>query len=363
MRPELENPWMLVLLVLLIPIWWRWLARKPHAAVRFSSVDWLRRQGTSFRVKARVLLPFLRTVAMVLLIFCLARPRQPNQETRIFSEGIAIQMLVDCSGSMEALDFTIEGERVNRLEAVKKVIRDFIQGDGDDLEGRPDDLLGMITFAQYTDGICPLTLDRSFVLASLAEAEIPSDEERNGTAIGDAISLGVGRMRDLEKRRDRVSAQRIKSKIMILLTDGENNAGVVSPKTAAELAAKFDVKIYTIGAGTTGYAPVPYVNAFGQVTQKPMRVSIDEDTLREIADVTGGKYWRATDTASLREIYAEIDKLERTETEEKRYFQYAELATESVRVGWLTLPPLLCIAGLSLVLEIFLANTRLRKVP
>ncbi len=359
-----RDPWMLCLLVLIVPIWWRWLRRAPHAAVRFSSITWLRAQGGSLRVLARLLLPLLRTLSVGLLVVCLARPQQPNQETRVLSEGIAIQMLVDRSSSMLAMDFRIEGEPVDRLEAVKKVVREFVLG-SDDLDGRPDDLVGMITFAGYADSKCPLTLDKAFLVETLDQTEIVSAKEgreEDGTAIGDAIALAVERMRDLDRRRSENSAARIKAKIVILLTDGENNRGDFSPQQAAELAAKYDIKIYTVGAGTTGMAPMPMNTAFGRVLRQ-VPVTIDEETLRQIADVTGGQYWRATDTDSLREIYAEIDAREKTETEEKRYFQYAELATERLQLGWITLPALLPIVAALLALEVLLMNTWLRKVP
>ncbi len=358
-------PWSLGLLLLLVPIWWRWLGRKPHAAVRFSSITWLQEQGRSWRIKTRHLLPVLRTVTVGLLVVCLARPQQPNQETRIFSQGIAIQMLVDRSSSMRAMDFHIEGRRVDRLAAVKKVFKEFVLG-ADDLAGRPDDLIGMITFAGYADSRCPLTLDHAFLVETLDQTGIVSPEEgrdEDGTAIGDAIALAVERLRDLERRRQVTPTRKIKSKIMILLTDGENNRGDFSPQKAAELAAAFGIKIYTIGAGTTGIAPMPVRDAFGAVHMQPTRVSIDEATLKQVASITDGRYWRATDTESLREIYAEINELEKTETEEKRYFQYAELATEAVRIRGLRIPPLLAIVGAALALEIIMANTRLRKVP
>ncbi len=360
-----REPWMLCLLALPITIWWRWIRRTPHAAVRFSSLAWLKQRGGSLRTRARHVIPLLRTLAVGLLVVCLARPQQPNQETRIFSEGIAIQMLVDRSSSMMAMDFTIDGRQVNRLEAVKRVFNDFVIGDGD-LDGRPDDLIGMISFAGFADSKCPLTLDHSFLLEALDQTEIVTPEEgreEDGTAIGDAIALSVGRLAELDVRRNASSTSRIKSKIMILLTDGENNRGDFTPEKASTLAANKGIKIYTIGAGTTGFAPVPMRDPFGVTVMRPTRVSIDEATLKQIASITGGQYWRAKDTASLREIYAEIDELERTETEEKRYFQYAELATESVR-GWgVTWPPILMVAAGLLALEVLLVNTRFRKVP
>jgi Ca-activated chloride channel homolog len=361
-----NQPWMLLLCVLVVPIWWRWFARGAHGAIRFSSVNWFRRRGGGLRVRLRVLLPLFRTLAVLLLAVCLARPQEPNQETRIFSEGIAIMMLVDRSSSMLAMDFSVNGEPVDRLTAVKKVFEEFVVGDGDELEGRPDDLVGMITFAGFADSKCPLTLDHGFLLEALKQTEIVSaseGREEDGTAIGDAIALGVERLEDMDRRRRLDPTRKIKSKIMILLTDGESNRGEIEPLKAAELAANRGIKVYTIGAGTTGRAYVRVKNRFGGESLQSMRVSIDEDTLRAIAETTGGRYRRATDTDSLREIYAEIDELERTETEEKRYFQYAEFATEWIRLGGVTIPPLLGVVLLLVVCEVVLMNTVLRKVP
>lgn len=360
-----HSPWTLCLLVLVLPIWWHWLDRRRHAAVRFSSVEWLRRQSGSLRVKGRHAIPLLRTLTVGLLVVCLARPQRPYQETQVSSEGVAIQMLVDRSSSMEAMDFTIEGREANRLAAAKAVFKEFVLGGGG-LDGRPDDLIGMIAFAGYADNRCPLTLDHAFLTEALDQTEIVPPEERreeDGTAIGDAIALAIERLGDLNRRREVASVHEIKSRIVILLTDGENTAGDLAPEKAAKLALTCGAKIYTIGMGTTGVAPIPVRGPSGKVSMQPMRVTIDEATLERIAEVTGGRYWRATDTDSMREICAEIDELEKTEIKEKRYFQYAEMATDRVQIGGKTVPPgLLIVAGL-LALEIVLVNTRLRKVP
>ena len=354
---------MLILLVLLLPlVWWRWARRSPHSAVRFSSVAWLKRHGGSLRTKARHLLPILRTLAVGLLVVCLARPQKGNEETRILSEGIAIQMVVDRSSSMQAMDFTVGGMPTDRLAAVKDVFRKFVLGE-EDLGGRPDDLIGMVSFARYADGSCPLTLDHSFLVQTLDQVDIVQERAEDGTAIGDAVALAVERLRDLDRRRDVVEANRVKGKVIILLTDGENNAGDISPEKAAELANTYGIKMYTIGAGTSGFAPVPVQDPFGNVRMQPMRVTVDEATLKKMAAITSGRFWRATDTNSLQEIYAEIDKLEKTETEEKRYKQYAELATEGVKLGSIPLPPILAVVFGLMAIEVLLANTALRKVP
>ena len=360
-----KNPWALCLLVFVLPIWWRWLDHRWHLAVRFSSVEWLKRQSRSMRATGQVAIPLIRTLTLGLLVVCLDRPQRLHQETKVVSEGIAIQMLVDRSSSMQAMDFTLEGRPADRLAAVKKVFKEFVQGGGD-LDGRPNDLVGMIAFAGYADSRCPLTLDHTFLIEALDRTEIVLPERRreeDGTAIGDAIALAVERLEDLERRRGLPAASKIKTRIVILLTDGENTAGDLSPEKAAKLAAACGIRIFTIGMGTTGVAPMPVRDPSGSATMQPMRVTIDEATLRHIAEVTGGRYWRATVTESMRAICSQIDKLEKTKIEEKQYFQYAEAATETVPIGRLTMPPLLSIVAGLLALEVLLVNTRLRKVP
>jgi Ca-activated chloride channel family protein len=333
-------------------------------------------------------------------VVCLARPQKGNEETRIWAEGVAIQTLVDVSGSMEALDFNLGGQQVNRLEAIKHVFREFVLGNDDQLPGRPDDLIGLVTFAGYADTKAPLTLDHATVLDILENthtvmsvdvqkrlwelqrrqqraqqegnrararelgAQVEMVAAEDGTAIGDAIGLAVKNLTELERRRGVGADRSIKSKILVLMTDGANNAGDLSPGQAARMAAAFGYKIYTVGVGTGRRALVPQLDPFGgQVRLVPHRSPIDEETLRTIADATGAKYFRARDTDALYEIYAEIDKLEKTETEEKRYMQFRELATEPIQLGAVTLPPLLMIALGLLVLETLLANTVFRKIP
>ncbi len=362
-----DRPMMLTLLVLVPLVWWRWRRQHRHAAIRFSSLENLRTQGQSWAVRMRFLIPLLRTIAMLVMVVCLARPQKGDEETRIVSEGVAIQLLVDRSGSMRALDFTIEGKPVNRLKAIKHVATQFVQGDEEsELGGRPDDLIGMITFAAYADSRCPLTLDHAYLTDTLKKTKIVAREEsqqEDGTAIGDAIALGVLRMEDMTKRREALSANRIKSKVLVLLTDGEQTKGELTPIQGAEMAQSADIKVYTIGVGSRGVAKAPGIDFMGRDTLVNIRVNIDEPTLKEIAKTTGGEYFRATDTESLQKIYARIDELEKTETEEKRYLQHAEMATQWVRLGAMRYPPLLLIALVCLALEVILTNTRFRKIP
>ena len=359
------SAWFLLLLVLVPLVWWQPLSRTRRPALLFSSIQPITRLASTWAVSARHVVPLLRTLAVVLLIISLARPQKGNEQTRIFAEGVAIQLLVDRSGSMQAMDFHIEGKPVDRLTAVKKVAREFVLGrEGrDDLAGRPDDLVGLIVFATYADSLCPLTLDHDHLVKALEATEVATINAEAATAIGDALALSVERLRMIEQQRDLDDTRKIKSKIVILLTDGENTAGDFEPLQSAEMAAAFSIKVYTIGVGTKGMAPMPSTDVFGRKMMRPMPVNIDEDTLREIAKVTGGQYFRATDTKSLEEIYATIDELEKTEIEERRYMQYKELATASVEIGFLELPPLLLIVTILLVLEIVLSNTRFRRIP
>lgn len=348
-------------LVLLLPWWAMW--RRKSVAVVFSTTSLVSQLPVSWRVRAQGLLPLLRCLALVLLVIAIARPRKGNEQTRIPAEGIAIQLVVDRSGSMQSLDFQLDGKRVNRLAAIQNVVRDFVLGE-DDLKGRPDDLIGMITFARYADDKCPLTLDHGFLIESLNKTEIVTQREDDGTAIGDAMALGVERLRTLDEQQRIRSAARIKSKVVILLTDGQNNAGDIQPLKAAEMASTFNIKVYTIGVGTRGMAPIPVKDPFtGREVLQPMEVNIDEDTLRKIADATGGQYFRATDTDSLRRIYAEIDKLEKTRTEERRFLDYTELATQWIRIGSVRVPPILLCVFVLLSLELILRYTWLRRVP
>ena len=357
-----NSAWFLLLLILVPLIWWRHLSRAGRPTLLFSSVQPLTRLAGTWAVSARHIVPFLRTLAVVLLVVCLARPQKGNEQTRVFAEGVAIQMLVDRSGSMQAMYFHIDGRAVDRLTAVKKVATDFIFGTGDS-PGRPDDLIGLIVFGTYVDSLCPLTLDHDHLAETLEAARIPQRKDEWETAIGDAIALSVERLRTLEQRRDADRTHNIKSKVVILLTDGENNAGDFDPQQAAEMAAAFDIKIYTIGVGTQGTAPIEVVDMFGRKVMRPMPVTIDEETLRQIAKTTGGQYFRATDTASLQRIYAKIDELEKTKVEERRYMQFKELSTASVQTSFLQLPPLLLLVLTFLALEIILSNTKFRKIP
>jgi Ca-activated chloride channel family protein len=233
--------WVLLLLLLVPLMWWRW-ARGRRSAISYSGVELLTRAGVTWTVRLRGIVPVLHTAGLVLLIVCVARPQRPNERTRIITEGIAIQLIVDRSGSMRALDFEIDGKPANRLAAVRDVVEEFVVG-GDALPGRPDDLVGLISFATYADSVCPMTLDHTHLIDAVRETEVSDSDEDQATAIGDAIALGVERMRGLDDRDDVVADRRIASRVMILLTDGESNAGDIDPLTAADMAAAFGIRI------------------------------------------------------------------------------------------------------------------------
>ena len=261
---------------------------------------------------------------------------------------------------MQALDFKIDGEHVDRLTAIKNVAAKFVAGDTDgneDLEGRFNDLVGLITFAGFADGITPPTLDHGFLVANLNKTEIVEVRSEDGTAIGDAIALAVEKLNALDERQE----EKVKSKVIILLTDGENTAGELEPIAAAEVAQTIGIKIYTIGVGTKGQAPFPTRDPFsGRRRVRMIQVNIDEDTLRKVAETTGGKYFRATDTDSLMNIYREIDELEKTKVESQNFVDYRELAVQPYQYGAVSIPPLLLIAFVLMISRVVLQNTWLR---
>ena len=307
--------------------------RRLQSSIRFSNYKLAENISPSLRVKLSGKIIFLRVFTLFLVIIALARPESITEETKVYTEGIDIVLAVDVSGSMRAMDFEIKGEKVDRLEAVKDVLEDFIPK-------RPNDRIGLVAFAALAYTVCPLTLDHDWLEKNLERLNIGMIED--GTAVGSAIGALLNRLKDSET----------KEKIIILLTDGRSNAGRISPLAAAEAAKALDVKIYTIGAGTKGLAPYPVQDMFGNVALRSVKIDIDEDLLQKIATETGGRYFRATDTSSLENIYAEIDKLEKTPMEETGYNIYRQLF------------PLVLIPALILFfLEIILANTFLRRIP
>lgn len=326
-------PYVLGLLLLLPLLAWLKGRRNRQAAFVYSSVQLVKGIVGISRTSVGALLLKLRWLALALFIIALARPRLGEGEAVVRASGIDIVVAVDLSGSMAAEDFELRGEQVNRLAIAKDVLKKFI-------ERRPGDRIGLVAFAGRAYVAGPLTLDHDFLLTNLERLTLGSIED--GTAIGSGLSAALNRLRDLPS----------KSKIVILMTDGQNNAGKVPPATAADAAHTLGVKVYTIGVGTRGTAPMPQIDVFGRKRYVQVEVDIDEATLQAIAEKTGGKYYRADNSDTLRNIYAEIDQLEKNEAEVRKYQRYREL------FAWPALG-----GTVLLFLEIILANTVWRRLP
>lgn len=299
------------------------------ASIRYSDVNLVRRLKPSIRLRERHILPVLRALAIIFLAFALARPQSGRKGQEISSEGIDIMLVLDISGSMRAEDFKPH----NRLYVAKQVIKEFIQG-------RHSDRIGLVVFSKQSFTQCPLTLDYGVLFSFLDQVDFGMIED--GTAIGLAIANAVNRLRESE----------VKSKVVILLSDGRNNAGEIDPTTAAQAAKAMKVKIYTIGAGKPGNAPYPIDDPIFGRRYIYIENEIDEPTLKQIARITGGEYFRAKDEKALARIYNQISQMEMTEIKVKEYLQYNELFSNYAFVGLLLL-----------VMEIVLANTRYRKIP
>jgi len=322
-------PWFLLLMLAVPAVILRrlYFGRKKETSVIFSSAQFFEGYTKSWRERL-AFLPFaLRMLALVVLIIALARPQKFSTGENVYTEGIDIAIILDISGSMLAEDF-----KPNRLDAAKKITDSFI-------EGRTTDQIGLVIFSRDAFTQCPLTIDYS-VLRNLLK-DIKSGMIEDGTAIGNAIANGINRLKD----------SRAKSKVMILLTDGVNNAGEVNPVTAAEMAKQFGIRIYSIGVGTIGQAPYPFQTPFG-IRYQMVPVEIDEPVLKQISGMTGAKYFRATSNRKLEEIYTEIDRLEKTRVEVTSYRTRKELF------------PLWLYLGLFFILgEVILSKTILRRLP
>jgi len=327
------HPYLLLLLLLLPLLAWLKGRRGQPAAFLYSSVHLVRGLEGISRSRAGNFLLAFRWLALALFIVALAQPRFVKSETKVTASGVDIAVCLDMSGSMLAEEFILQGQRVNRLTMAKDVLKKFI-------EKRQNDRIGLVTFASQAFIASPLTLDHDFLQQNLDRLELGAIDASK-TAIGSALSTAVNRLRELKS----------KSKIVILMTDGQNNSGNISPLLAAEAAQSLGVKVYTIGVGTHGEAPVPDF-VFGQKVYHMEPVDIDEPTLQKIADMTGGKYYRADNAEKFKMIYDDIDKLERTEATIKKYSSYKEL------FHFAALPGLVL-----LLVEILLANTIWRRLP
>lgn len=326
---EFANPGYFLLLVLLVPmiLWYIFREKKSYADLRFSSLRAFKGIKHAGRIWLRHVVFALEVLAIVFLVFALARPQADNSWQTYNSEGIDIVLALDVSGSMLAQDFTPD-----RLEAAKEVATKFI------LE-RPQDRIGLVTFAGESFTQCPLTTDQA-VLVNLLR-EVKSGMIEDGTAIGLGLANAVNRLKDSPAQ----------SKVVILLTDGVNNRGAIAPATAAELAKTFNIRVYTIGVGTYGEAPYPVMTPFGVQLQN-VPVEIDEEILQQIADLTGGHYFRATDNDKLQQIYQEIDQMEKSKIEVKHFSKKDEKYFVFGLIGMVLL-----------ITQAVLRYTLLRKIP
>lgn len=325
-----ENPqffWLFLILPLAIA-WFIWKRNKQQAELKISSLKGFKISG-SWLTKLKPILFVLRLAAISLIITALARPRTVDVSTKTkTTKGIDIMMAIDVSASMLAKDL-----RPNRLEALKDVAAQFIKG-------RPNDRIGLVVYAGESFTKTPITSDKSIVLSSMKEVRYDNVLE-NGTAIGMGLATSVNRLKD----------SKAKSKVIILLTDGSNNAGFIDPKIASELAVEYGIKTYTIGLGTNGMALAPVaLLPNGTFQYGRVQVEIDEDLLKEIAKATGGKYFRATNNKKLEQIYQEIDKLEKTDIEEFKFYNYEEKFRS-----------LVLLAGLLIFMEFLLRYTVFRS--
>lgn len=358
------SPWALMLLLVVPVMAYLMLRKKRTAAIRFPSLLSMKSCPSSWRIKARPLLKAARLLCVTLLIVALARPRKGTVLSEISTEGVAIEAVVDHSGSMQT-EMDYYGQKLNRLEVVKRVLSEFIEGNQKDLHGRSSDLIGLVTFARYADTKCPLVHGHNVLVEFLQKTEIALRNE-DGTAIGDAVALAAARLKKAEEEIQQRKAQlassgetisgskegsfKIKSKVIILLTDGINNTGQYSPLDAAELAKKWGIKIYTIGIGS-GQAYATIQTPLGTY-RMPTGQELDEGLLKTMADNTGGFYGRADDAKALRTIVEKIDAQEKTEVKSIQYTQFAE------RFGPWTVAALLVLGA-----EMLAGCTVFRKIP
>ncbi|MBI3881964.1 MAG: VWA domain-containing protein [Verrucomicrobia bacterium] len=333
---QFAHPWLLFLLASLPLLAWLKGRHGARAAFLYSSLGLVHELSRPSRTQAGSFLAALRWLALALFVLALARPQRGEGESRVSASGVDIVVAIDVSGSMASEDLTLKGRPVGRLVVAKTVLEEFILK-------RPSDRIGLVAFAGRAYVAAPLTLDHDFLLHNLERIGLAGEMRiEDNTAIGTALTTALNRLRDVQS----------KSKIVILMTDGQNNAGKVPPLTAAEAAQALGVKVYTIGVGKRGTAPFPQVDRFGVKRYYQVPVDIDEDVLTKIADKTGGRYYRADNTDTLKRIYAEIDQLEKTEMQVKKFQRFHEL------FAWFALP------GLAMLLtEIGLANTVWRRLP
>ncbi|HEX3853161.1 MAG TPA: VWA domain-containing protein [Polyangiaceae bacterium] len=327
-----QHPAVLLLLIPLVVFAW-WLGRSGRpSAVAHSNTELVRELAKTRRTRWGRILPLLRWVSGALFVVALARPNIEHHHAEVHSSGVDIMLAIDVSGSMQAQDMLGPRGRSSRLDAAKEVVARFV---GD----RENDRIGLVAFAGRPYLVSPLTMDHDWLLQRLGALDA---SQVDGTAIGSALASGVRRL----------DAQNAKSKLLVLLTDGQNNAGKISPDAAAEAAKALGVKVYTIGIGSSGEALVPFTNEHGQEQLVKAQVDVDEPSMKHVAELTGGAFYRATDTQSLHDVYAAIDRAEKTTHTLKAF------TTHDEQFAWFALPGLLL-----LVSELGLSATRFRRVP
>jgi Ca-activated chloride channel family protein len=336
------QPWFLLLLAA-IPLLAYWRGKMgPAAALTFSSTAALRSLGKSSAARAGKFLRAMMLLSLALFAIAMARPQLGKSLTQIEASGIDIMVVLDVSGSMLTKDFTIGGEAATRIDAIREVTQKFI-------EGRPNDRIGIIAFAGRPYVVSPMTLDHDWLLKNLERVKIGLVED--GTAIGSGIAAAANRLND----------KRSKSRVIVLLTDGENNTGKIPPNTAAEAVKALKIHFYAIGAGINGIAPTPVFNPqngkpltdmFGNIVYQKQRVHFNEAGLKEVAKIADGQFYRATDTKSLEQIFGDIDKLEKTTVSVKKYQQYRDLFPGCIMTG----------LGL-LLAQLLLSQTIWKKLP
>src|SRR2546421_9478638 len=334
------HPWLLLLLLAIPLLAYLRGKRGPAAALTFSSTSTLRAIGKQSAARVGKLLRALIFATLAIFVVALARPQLGKSLTQVEASGIDIMLVLDVSMSMLTTDFTIGGEEATRLDAVREVTRKFI-------EGRPNDRIGIIAFGTQPYVVSPMTLDHDWLLQNLERVRIGLVED--GTAIGSAMASAANRLNDKHS----------KSRVIVLLTDGENNAGKISPDTAAEAVKALKIHFYAIGAGITGIAPAPsftqpgaLTDGLGNILYENQRVEFNEAGLREVAKIADGKFFRATDTKSLEQIYSDIDKLEKSTVSVKKYQEYRDLFPLCIMSG----------CGL-LVAQLLLSQTIWKKLP
>ncbi|MCJ7658202.1 MAG: VWA domain-containing protein [Anaerolineales bacterium] len=335
MNFQFASPWVLSLLLIVPMLGILYILAKGRtkpATMKHAATSMARDLPRSWKITMRPVLNVMRLAIITLTVFALARPQIVQGRETISGEGVEIALAVDISGSMASLDF----EPKNRLEAAKQVISDFI-------EARPYDKIGLVVFASEAFSQSPLTLDRMMTARSLEQVELATDLN---LADGTAIGLGLANAANMLTNSD------AESKVIILLTDGVNNSGQIDPLTAAEAAKALGIKVYTIGAARPGQVPVPVQTLLGGTDVVYQESALDEEILQQVADITGGKYYRAEDTAGLRAIYDEINQLEKSEVEVQVFNHYTELA------GYLLVPALLI-----LIIELVFRKTAFRSNP